>query len=194
MADTPLTQPSNNWCAWFVSHGEMWRKYHEEEWGIPCHDDRRLFEYLLMENMSCGLNWAMMMLKRDIFRKAFADFDFHKVAAFTNADIDRATNMDGMIHSRRKMAGIVNNAQRIIEVIDEFGSFDAYLWSFTKGQVKRYKRNVNGIVLTRSALSDKVAKDMKRRGFQYVGSVIIYSYLQAIGIINDHASGCPLCG
>lgn len=181
-----------NWCEWFKAHGPMWRDYHDHEWGHPEHDDRRLYEFLLMENMSCGLSWDLMMKKREVFREAFCGFDFRHVAAFIDEDIDRVTNMEGMIHSRRKVEGVVENARRMLEVIAEFGSFDRYIWSFTRGKVKRYKRNANGVVMVRSALSDAVAKDMKRRGFKYVGTVIIYSYLQGIGVINDHHKDCPL--
>lgn len=184
----------SNWCEWFVGHSPMWRDYHDKEWGQPVHDDRRLFEYLLMECMSCGLSWGLMLQKREVFRSVFADYDFHRVASFTDEDIDRATAAEGMIHSRRKVLGIVNNAQRMLEVINEFGSFDRYIWSFTDGKVIRYEDNADGVVLTRSPLSDAVAKDMKRRGFKFVGTVIIYSYLQGIGVINDHHKDCPLRG
>lgn len=184
----------SNWCDWFVGHGELWRDYHDKEWGQPVHDDQRLFEYLLMECMSCGLSWGLMMKKRDVFRSVFAGFDFHRVAAFTDEDIDEATAVDGMIHSRRKVEGIVNNARQVQKVIEEVGSFDRYIWSFTDDKVVRYKENEDGVVLTSSPLSDAVAKDMKRRGFKYVGTVIIYSYLQGIGVINDHHNDCPLRG
>ena len=184
----------NNWCEWFVSHGEMWRDYHDKEWGLPVHDDRRLFEYLLMECMSCGLSWALMMRKHEVFREAFAGFDFRRVAAFTPQDIDAATAAQGMIHSRRKVEAMVTNARCMLQIIEEFGSFHRYIWSFSNGHVVRYEENACGVVLTCSALSDAVAADMKRRGFKYVGSVIIYSYLQGIGVINDHHRDCPLRG
>ena len=138
----------SNWRDWFVNSerlrvGErssstseaatpsagipMWRDYHDKEWGQPVHDDRRLFEYLLMECMSCGLSWGLMMKKREVFRSVFADYDFHKVAAFSEEDIEKATAAEGMIHSQRKVEGIVNNAKRMLEVIAEFGSFDRYI-------------------------------------------------------------------
>jgi len=181
-----------NWCEWFEGQDALWSEYHDKEWGRPVHDDRKLFEYLLMECMSCGLSWGLMMRKQEIFRTVFAEYDFRRVAAFSEEDIDKAAATEGMIHSRRKVAGIVNNARRILEVIREFGSFDNYVWSFTRGKAVRYPENADGVVLTRSPLSDTVAKDMKRRGFKYVGTVIIYSYLQGIGVINDHHKDCPL--
>ena len=182
----------SNWCEWFTAHEGMWKDYHDKEWGIPVHDDRRLFEYLLMENMSCGLSWGLMLKRRETFRCVFEDYDFRRVAAWADADIDKATSAEGMIHSRRKVAGIVNNARRMLEVIEEFGSFDAYIWHFTDGKVVRYLTSGQEEILTRSPLSDAVAKDLKKRGFSYVGTVIIYSYLQGIGVINDHHEDCPM--
>lgn len=163
--------------------------YHDREWGTPCHDERAHFMYLVMESMSCGLSWKLMLQKREVFRKCFAGFDAERVAAFTDTDVDRIVNTDGMIRSPRKVRGIINNARCFLRIQKEFGSFDKYIWSFTGGVSLVYPSHQRELV-TRNELSDTVAADLKRRGFKYVGSVIIYSHLQAIGIINDHRDYC----
>lgn len=175
-------------CAWADSD-PLLQQYHDEEWGVPVHDDRLHFMYLLMENMSCGLSWLLMLRKREVFRACFADFDYERVASFTESDVDRIVETEGMIHSRRKVEGVINNARCFAIVRREFGSFDKYIWSFTNGRTKVYPSHQKHWCV-RNALSDKIAKDMKRRGFKYVGTVIIYSHLQGIGIINDHAADC----
>lgn len=179
-------------CSWFTSSDHpMWRAYHDDEWGQPCHDDRLLFEYLVMECMSCGLSWGLMMRKREIFRQVFAGFDPARVARFTDARLVRALAADGMIKSRRKLEGMRGNARCYLEVQREFGSFDAYLWGFTAGRTVVYRENLAGGMATRSALSDLVAADMRRRGFRFFGTVLAYSYLQGVGVICDHDPDCP---
>ncbi len=163
--------------------------YHDEEWGTPVHDDRSHFMYLLMESMSCGLSWKLMLQKRDVFRKCFAEFDAARVAAFTDGDVERIMNTDGMIRSPRKIRAMISNAQAFVNVQREFGTFDSYIWSFTKGRSLVYPSHQHEWVV-RNELSDRISKDLKRRGFKYVGSIIIYSHLQAIGIINDHRDYC----
>lgn len=163
--------------------------YHDKEWGTPCHNERDHFMYLLMECMSCGLSWKLMLQKREIFRQCFAGFDAQRVAEFTDKDVERILNTDGMIRSERKIRGMVNNAQCFVRVAGEFGSFDKYIWSFTGGKTMVYPEHQHEWV-TRNELSDKVSEDLKRRGFKYVGSVIVYSHLQAIGVINDHRDYC----
>lgn len=175
-------------CPWATTH-PLEQTYHDEEWGVPVHDDRKHFMYLLMESMSTGLSWLLMLKKREVFRACFADFDFEKVAQFTEEDIIRIAATENMIHSERKIAAMVHNAKMFCAIRAEYGTFDRYIWSFTKGKTMRYKSHRNRW-FTRNALSDKVAKDLKRRGFKYVGSVIIYSHLQGIGIIDDHWEGC----
>lgn len=163
--------------------------YHDKEWGTPCHDERAHFMYLMMESMSCGLSWKLMLKKREVFRKCFADFDAERIAAFTDADVERIMNTEGMIRSVRKIRGIINNARCFINVQREFGSFDKYIWSFTGGKSLVYPSHQTQWV-THNELSDAVSKDLKQRGFKYVGSTIIYSHLQGIGIINDHRKYC----
>lgn len=163
--------------------------YHDDEWGTPVHDDRDHFMYLLMESMSCGLSWKMMLQRREVFRECFAGFDAMAVAAFTDADAARILATEGMIRSPRKVRAIIGNAQAFVRVQQEWGSFDRYIWSFTEGRSLVYPSHQHQWV-TRNALSDRVSADLRRRGFKYVGSVIIYSHLQAIGVINDHRSCC----
>ncbi len=175
-------------CPWAIGN-KLLEKYHDEEWGVPVHDERRHFELLLLESMSCGLSWLMMLERREVFRQCFAGFDPKQVATFTEEDILRILATEGMIRSPRKVRAMVNNAKAFLKVAQEFGSFDRYIWHFTNGQTWIYPSHQE-TWCTRNELSDMVAKDMKKRGFQYVGSTIIYSHLQSIGIINDHIDGC----
>ena len=175
-------------CAWAETHPIL-QKYHDEHWGVPVHDDKMLFMYLVMECMSCGLSWLLMLKKQETFRHCFANFDFKQVARFTAADVQHILNTESMLKSQRKIEAMITNAQAFLRVIEEFGSFNEYIWKFSKGKTMVYPSHQKRLC-TRNALSDKVAKDMKKRGFKYVGSVIIYSYLQGIGIINDHLSYC----
>lgn len=163
--------------------------YHDCEWGTPVHDDRDHFMYLLMESMSCGLSWKLMLQKRDIFRDCFAGFDAGTVAAFTDNDVERIMDTPGMIRSPRKIRAMISNAQAFVRVQREFGSFDKYIWGFTEGRSLIYPSHQKEWVV-RNELSDRVSADLKKRGFKYVGSIIIYSHLQAIGIINDHRHYC----
>lgn len=176
-------------CAW-CRDGGMMEKYHDEEWGTVLHDDRRQFEYLLMEAMQCGLSWSLMLKKREIFRECFADFNFEKVAVFDDARVQEILQTPGMIRSDIKVRAIINNARRFLEVIAEWGSFDRYLWSFSDGYTMVYRSHQEGRWETRNELSDRIAADLKKRGFKYLGSVTVYSHLQACGMINDHEKSC----
>ncbi|EGN55658.1 DNA-3-methyladenine glycosylase I [Hallella multisaccharivorax] len=178
-------------CSWCQDGGPI-EKYHDEEWGRPCHDDRLLYEYLMLEAMSAGLSWSLMIKKRDIFHACFADFDEQKVATFGEADYDRIIAYPGMIRSRRKIEAMTGNARCFIQIQKEYGSFDRYLWHFTNGQTIIYRCHLEGERLTRSELSDEIAKDLKKRGFKFLGSILVYSFLQAVGIINDHEPHCRL--
>ena len=176
-------------CQWCQDNGLL-EHYHDTEWGIPCHADRLLFEYLTLESMSCGLSWLLMLQKREIFRDCFADFDYKKVAEFTETDINRAMEYPGMIKSRRKIEAIVSNAKCFMQIQKEFGSFDKYLWDYSEGKTYIYQTHLDGVWLTKNDLSDRIAADLKKRGFKFLGSTLIYSYLQSVGIINDHAPEC----
>ena len=164
-----------NRCAW-ADIDPLLQKYHDEEWGRPVHDDRKHYMYLLMEAMSCGLSWLLMLKKQEVFRVCFADFDYNKVATFTDEDACRIATEEGMIHSERKVKAMITNARAFCKVREEFGTFDKYIWSFTNGQTMVYPEHQKEPCV-RNELSDRVAKDMKRRGFKYIGSVIVYSHL-----------------
>ena len=165
------------------------QKYHDEEWGIPVHDDREHYMYMLMESMSCGLSWLLMLKKREIFRACFANFNYEKVARFTSNDVERIMNTENMIRSQRKIEGMIANARAFIKVREEFGTFDNYIWRFSKGETKVYSSHKNKTCVS-NALSDKVSSDLRKRGFKYIGTVITYSHLQAIGMIDDHQENC----
>lgn len=178
-----------NRCKWCCDEG-ITQKYHDEEWGIPLHDDKRHFEYLLMEVMQCGLNWTMMLKKRDIFRKCFSNFDIKTVAQLGEVEIEQILQTEGMIKSRRKIDAIINNAKCFLAVIDEFGSFDNYIWSYSDNQTLVYRKHQEGEIVASNELSDRLSKDLKKRGFKFLGSITVYSHLQACGIINDHELQC----
>ena len=172
--------------------GDLGKSYHDTEWGIPLHDDFKQFEFLSLENLQCGLSWGLMLKKRSIISSCFAEFDYNKVAAFTPDDVTRILTTDGMIRSKPKIEGIITNARCFLAIREEFGSFSDYIWSYSQGKTIVYKGHAEGLIPTKNALSTKISKDLKKRGFKYVGPVVIYSHLQACGIINDHSIDCPL--
>lgn len=176
-------------CGWCLD-GDVLQKYHDEEWGNILHDDKKHFEYLLMEVMQCGLNWTMMLKKREIFKKCFDNFDYLLISAYDENKIESIMKTDGMIKSRRKIEAIINNAKCFLKVIKEFGSFDNYIWSFSDNCTMVYVKHQQGQGEVRNELSDRLSKDMKKRGFKYLGSITIFSHLQACGIINDHSCNC----
>ena len=176
-------------CKWCLCNEKM-IKYHDEEWGVPLYDDRGQFEFLMMEVMQCGLNWNMMIQKREIFRACFDGFDYEKVAAYSEADILRILETEGMIRSQRKIEAVIHNAKCFLKVREEFGTFSEYLWGFTEGKSILYMGHQKGGIPAKNALSDLISRDLKKRGFKYLGSVTVYSHLQACGIINDHVEGC----
>lgn len=158
--------------------------------GGPLYDDQKQFEFLMMEAMQCGLNWNMMIQKREIFRECFDGFQYEKVAAYTKEDIQRIMETKGMIKSRRKIEAVIHNAGCFVKVREEFGTFSNYLWGFSKGKIILYMGHQKGILPAKNGLSDVISKDLKKRGFKYLGSITVYSHLQACGIINDHAKEC----
>ena len=176
-------------CAWCLCNEKM-IKYHDEEWGVLLYDDQKQFEFLMMEAMQCGLNWNMMIQKREIFRECFDGFQYEKVAAYTEDDIQRIMETKGMIKSRRKIEAVIHNAGCFVKVREEFGTFSNYLWGFSKGKTILYMGHQNGILPAKNGLSDIISKDLKKRGFKYLGSITVYSHLQACGIINDHTKEC----
>jgi len=166
------------------------QKYHDEEWGVPLHDDKRQFEYLMMEVMQCGLSWTIVINKREIFRCCFDGFDFNKIAAYTEKDVERIMATEGMIKSPRKIAAIIHNARCFQKIREEFGSFDAYLWKYSQGRTILYDKHGDGYIPVSNGLSDIISKDLKKRGFKFLGTITIYSHLQACGMINDHGNDC----
>ena len=176
-------------CSWCMCNEKMIR-YHDEEWGVPVHDDRKQFEFLMMEVMQCGLNWNMMIQKREIFRNCFDNFSFDKVASYGEEEIQRILETEGMIRSRRKIEAVIHNARCFQEIRREFGSFSDYIWSFTEGRTYLYTGHQKGQIPAKNGLSDRISKDLKKRGLKYLGSVTVYSHLQACGMINDHLESC----
>lgn len=174
-------------CFWVDEKSEIYTKYHDEEWGIPKHDDHELFELLILESFQAGLSWITILKKRENFRKAFNNFDIQKVANYNNEKIAELLSNTGIIRSKNKILSAINNAKIFMQIQKDFGSFANYIWSFTDNKVLK---NTTGKIITSSSLSDEISKDLKKRGMRYVGTVIIYSYLQAIGIIDDHDQNC----
>ena len=176
-------------CPWCLMN-ERQTRYHDEEWGVPVHDDRKQFEFLMLEAMQCGLSWDTVLRKREIFRGCFDGFDYDKVVAYTDADVDRIMAVPGMIRSRRKIEAVINNARCVQRIRAEFGTFSDYLWGWTNGKTMLYKGHELGYIPASNDLSDRIARDLKKRGMEYIGSVTVYAHLQACGIINDHVKEC----
>ena len=178
------------YCAW-ADVNEITKQYHDFEWGIPVHDDRIMFEHLSLECLQCGLSWGLMMKKRNIFRECFENFNYDKIAKFNEADIKRILNTDGMLRSEKKIEAIINNAKCYQKIIKEFGSFCDYIWGYSGNKTIIYAGHPDGKIPVSNALSKRISKDLKKRGFKFVGEITLYSHLQACGIINDHAKDCP---
>ena len=176
-------------CAW-PGDDALMTEYHDREWGEPVHDDRLHFEFLVLDAFQAGLSWRTILYKRENFRKAFRDFDVRKVAKFTAKDFDRLMNDAGIVRNRLKIQATITNAQKFLEVQKEFGSFDEFIWQFTKGKTIHHGfKRISQIPAT-SKESDAMSKELLRRGFRFVGSTICYSYMQAAGMVNDHTVDC----
>ncbi len=172
-------------CGW--AKNDLAIGYHDEEWGVPVHDDGTLFEFLILEGAQAGLSWDTILQKRENYRKAFAGFDPKKVARFDQTKQDKLLLDPGIVRNRLKVASAVGNAKSFLDVQKEFGSFDAYIWRFVGGKPKV---NVGNKVLATTAESDAMSQDLKKRGFRFVGSTICYAFMQATGLVNDHAPEC----
>jgi DNA-3-methyladenine glycosylase I len=164
--------------------------YHDREWGVPVHDDRRLFELLILEGAQAGLSWSTILNKRENYRRAFDNFDVRKVARYDAARQRRLLRDPGIVRNRLKIRATVDNARAFLAVQKEFGSFDAYIWSFVGGRPLQHRRRSLKQVPARTAISDAVSKDLRRRGFRFVGSTICYAFMQAVGMVNDHTIDC----
>lgn len=176
-------------CPWCLA-SEQYQHYHDEEWGKPLHDESKHFEMLMLETMQAGLSWHTILKKREGFRRAFANFDAKKIAQFTQQDIERLMLDENIIRHRGKISATIRNAQAFLEIQNTFGSYDNYIWHFTDHQVIDNHPATMANVATQTALSDTIAKDLKKHGFKFVGSTTIYAYLQAIGVVNDHLAEC----
>ena len=178
------------YCTWSdTSEAEI--AYHDNEWGVPLHDDRGQFEFITLEVMQCGLSWALVMKKREILRSCFDDFDHTKIMRYGGSDVERIMACPGMIRSKRKIEAVISNAKAFEQIRTQFGSFSEYIWSFTNGKTILYDGHEDGWIPASNGLSEKVSKDLKSRGFKYTGPVVMYSHMQACGMINDHDRSCP---
>jgi DNA-3-methyladenine glycosylase I len=176
-------------CGWCLGD-PLYEAYHDTEWGVPVRDDRTLFEFLILETFQAGLSWITVLRKREHFRHVFDGFDFHKVATYDRKKIEELLADPGIIRNRLKVESAVTNAQAFLKIREAFGSFSAYIWGFTEGQtikneVEHYKK-----MPATSPLSDRISKDLKKRGFKFVGSTVVYAHMQATGMVNDHEVHC----
>lgn len=177
-------------CEWADSD-PLLADYHDKEWGVPLFDDVKHFESLSLEVMQCGLSWMTVLKKREVLNSAFLGFDPEKVASFKDEDVERIMSTDGMIRSRRKILAVIRNARAFLSIKAEYGSFSSYIWGFSDGKIMEYPGHADGsVTVAKNELSERVSSDLKSRGFCFLGPVTVYSYLQAVGIINDHYDYC----
>ena len=176
-------------CDW-VTEDSIYKEYHDNEWGKPVYDDKTLFEFLLLEGFQAGLSWITILKKRENFRKAFDDFDYEKIANYKEEKLEELQNDKGIIRNKLKIKSAVTNAQAFLKVREEFGSFSDYIWGFTNHQpiINQFKNHSE--VPASTNLSDTISKDLKKRGFKFVGTTIIYAFMQAVGMVNDHTEKC----
>jgi DNA-3-methyladenine glycosylase I len=176
-------------CAW-CDDNPLYIDYHDNEWGVPVHDERLLFEFLILEGAQAGLSWITILKKRDNYRKAFDNFDYKKVAKFGDDDFNRLMADAGIIRNSLKIKSAIQNAKAFVQVQEEFGSFDKYIWGFVDGLTIHNKWKSINDMPTKTDISEKMSKDLKKRGFKFVGSTICYAFMQAIGMVNDHTLDC----
>ena len=182
-----MTEPTRcNWAPW----RDLMLRYHDEEWGVPSHDDRHLFEMLILEGAQAGLSWSTILNKRENYRRAFDGFDFEKIARYGETDVARLMDDAGIVRNLAKITAAIGNARALLAVRDEFGSFDAYIWRFTGGKPKRNTFRSIRDLPSSTPESDAMSKDLKKRGFRFVGSTICYAFMQAVGMVNDHEVTC----
>lgn len=183
-----MSAPEPKRCRWATT--ALYKEYHDREWGVPLHDDQRLFELLVLEGMQAGLSWLTILNKRENFRRAFDGFDPEKVARYDEAKAEALLRDPGIVRNRLKIQAAIGNARHFREIQREFGSFDAYIWGYVEGVPVRHHYTCEKEVPASTPLSDRISRDLKKRGFKFVGSTIVYSYLQAAGLVNDHVRGC----
>jgi len=177
-------------CAWAADAGPLDQKYHDKEWSVPIHNDQKLFEFLLLEGAQAGLSWSTILKKRENYRKAYDNFDARKVARYGSARIRRLLSDPGIVRNRLKVRASVQNARAFLKVREEFGSFDRYIWQFVGGKPIQNRRRTRKQVPARTKVSDAMSKDLQRRGFKFVGTIICYAFMQAVGMVNDHTIEC----
>lgn len=175
-------------CQW--AKDQLLAEYHDKEWGVPQHNDTKLFELLILEGAQAGLSWSTILKRRESYRKAFDNFDASKIAKYTKQDVKRLLADEGIIRNRLKVESTIDNARHFLEVQKEFGSFDRYLWGFVDDKPIQNKFKKLSDIPASTQLSDKISKDLKKRGFRFVGTTICYAYMQAIGMTNDHTTDC----
>lgn len=176
-------------CDW-ANGSELMQSYHDNEWGVELHDDRGLFEFIVLEGAQAGLSWSTILNKREGYRKAFDNFDVKKIAAYTDKDVARLLADTGIVRNRLKVGSAITNAQAFLLVQKEFGSFDKYIWQFVNGKPIRNSRKKLADIPSSTPESDAMSKDLKKRGFKFVGTTICYAFMQAVGMVNDHVVGC----
>jgi DNA-3-methyladenine glycosylase I len=184
----PGMQPKR--CSWVSVNNAVMREYHDREWGVPTHDDRTHFEFLILEAAQAGLSWSIVLNKRDGYRRAFSEFDPEKVARYSPARIDKLAADPGIVRNRLKIAAAVKNARAFLAVQKEYGSFDAYCWQFVNGRPRQNRWSSPRQLPATTVESDAFSRDLKRRGFTFVGSTVIYAHMQAVGMVNDHLIDC----
>ena len=177
-------------CKWAEGVNLDYIEYHDKEWGVPVHDDKVQFEFLILEGAQAGLSWSTILNKREGYRQAFADFDVEKVARFTDKRVEKLLTNPAIVRNRLKVKSAVTNAKALIKVQEEFGSFSKYIWGFVDGKPIQNKFRKDGDIPATSTASDDLSKDLKKRGFKFVGSTIVYAHMQATGLVNDHVVGC----
>jgi len=176
-------------CSW-ANQSELEKQYHDTEWGLPLHDDQKLFEFICLEGAQAGLSWSTILTKREGYRKAFDNFDFHKIAHYNDHKIATLIKNPEIVRNKLKIKSVVTNAQTTLKVIEEFGSLDTYLWSFVDHKpITNHWKTANEVP-TSTKISDQMSKDMKKRGYKFVGTTICYALMQAIGMVNDHTVDC----
>lgn len=185
-----MINSQNHTRCWWAGDDPLYVAYHDEEWGVPTHDERELFELLILEGAQAGLSWITILRRREGYRKAFDNFDVKKVAAYDEAKMEALRNDAGIIRNKLKIKSAVQNAQAFIRVQEEFGSFDAYIWGFVDGQPLQNAFKTLQEVPASTPLSEQISKDLKKRGFNFVGPTIVYAYMQSIGMVNDHVADC----
>jgi DNA-3-methyladenine glycosylase I len=177
-------------CSWVPESDPLYVAYHDEEWGVPSHDDRHLFELLCLEGAQAGLSWATILRKRDGYRRAFSAFHPEKVARFSDQTVERLLRDPGIVRNRRKVESVVTNARATADVMEQFGTLDAYLWRFVGGRPKRNRWRTLEEIPAKTPESQAMSKDLKRRGFRFVGPTVCYAFMQAAGLVNDHVTSC----